>query len=168
MSVTLKIPPGKQSLPCDRDVDTDSVPHVRAYTRVKEFLKQILRDIIEFAGQNLDASNPCHRLVAQLGPNKVVSEFRQQLLAFARQEWPFTDPTPNGDALSWWESLAQNPHARVLAVRKYFSISQIPKIQGLHHCCDRCWRSRYSQIWSIRCLTSVQDQRLHGSTPRYV
>jgi hypothetical protein len=115
MSVTLKIPPRKQSR--DRDVDAaESVPHAKAYTRVKEFLKQMLRDIIEFAGQKLDASNSCHRLVAQLGPSKVVSEFRQQLLAFARQEWPFMDPVSDGDALSWWESLAQHPHARVLAV----------------------------------------------------
>jgi hypothetical protein len=64
-------------------MDAESVPHTRAYNRVKEFLKRMLRDIIDFAGQNLDASNPCHRLVAQLGPNKVVHEFRQQLLAFA-------------------------------------------------------------------------------------
>jgi hypothetical protein len=83
----------------------------------------MLRDIIEFAGHNLDASNPCHRLVTQLGPKKAVFEFRQQLLAFARQEWPFTDPIPHDDALSWWESLRQHPHARVLAVSEYLQIS---------------------------------------------
>lgn len=121
MSVTLKIPPRKQSR--DREMNTtESVPHTKAYTRVKEFLKQMLRDIIDFAAHNLDASNPCHRLVAKLGPSKVVTEFRQQLLAFARQEWPFTDPFPDGDALSWWEALGQHPHARVLAVSTYLQI----------------------------------------------
>jgi len=101
---------------------TESVSHAKAYTRVKEFLKQMLHDIIDSVGHNLDASNPCHCLVAKLGPTKVVSEFRQQLLAFARQEWPFTDPIPDGDALSWWELLGQHPHARVLAVSTYLQI----------------------------------------------
>jgi hypothetical protein len=115
MSVTLKILSIKQR-PCDRDVDAaESVPHARAYTRVKAFLKQMLRDIVEtvkLAGHDLDTSNPCHRLVAQLGSNRVVSDFCQQLLAFSRQEWPFTDPITHGDALTWWESLEQHPHAR--------------------------------------------------------
>ena len=102
MSVTLKVPAAKQGA-CEREVDAESVPHVRAYTRVKGFLKLMLRDIIESANHNLDTSNPCHRLVKQLGPNRVVSEFRQQLLAFARREWPFTDPISQGDTLTWWE-----------------------------------------------------------------
>jgi hypothetical protein len=127
MSVTLKIPSIKQR-PCDHDVDAaESVPHARAYTRVKAFLKQMLRDIVEtvkLAGHDLDTSNPCHRLVAQLGSNRVVSDFRQQLLAFSRQEWPFTDPITHGDVLTWWESLEQHPHARVLAMLaiKIFSV----------------------------------------------
>lgn len=134
MSATLKLPPGKQGL-CDRNVDIESVPHMRAYTRVKEFLKQMLRNIIESApGPNHDMSSPCHRLVAQLGPTKVVSEFRKQLLAFARQEWPFTDSIRDGDALSWWESLRQHPHARVLAVSKYLQIFKCWKFEA----CDRC------------------------------
>ncbi|KAF8484534.1 ribonuclease H-like domain-containing protein [Russula ochroleuca] len=127
MSVTLKIPSIKQR-PCDHDVDAaESVPHARAYTRVKAFLKQMLRDIVEtvkLAGHDLDTSNPCHRLVAQLGSNRVVSDFRQQLLAFSCQEWPFTDPITHGDALTWWELLEQHPHARVLAMLaiKIFSV----------------------------------------------
>ncbi|KAF8487250.1 hypothetical protein DFH94DRAFT_621639 [Russula ochroleuca] len=127
MSVTLKILSIKQR-PCDRDVDAaESVPHARAYTRVKAFLKQMLRDIVEtvkLAGHDLDTSNPCHRLVAQLGSNRVVSDFCQQLLAFSRQEWPFTDPITHGNALTWWESLEQHPHACVLAMLaiKIFSV----------------------------------------------
>jgi hypothetical protein len=127
----------------------------------------MLRDIIESAGHNPDSSNPCHCLVAQLGPNKVVSEFRRQLLAFARQEWPFIDPIPHGDALSWWESLGQHPHARVLAVSKYLQFLKCWKFKACHSC-DRCWQSRYSRFWSIQCLMSVPDRRLRGSTPRYV
>ena len=128
MSVTLKVPAAKQGA-CEREVDAESVPHVRAYTRVKGFLKLMLRDIIESANHNLDTSNPCHRLVKQLGPNRVVSEFRQQLLAFARREWPFTDPISQGDTLTWWESLRQHPHARVLAVSEYLRFCKYCEIQ---------------------------------------
>ena len=129
MSVTLKIPPAKQGA-YEHEVDVESVPHVRAYTRVKGFLKSMLRDIIESADHDLDTSNPCYRLVKQLGPNRVVSKFHQQLLAFARREWPFTDPISQGDTLTWWESLGQHPHARVLAVSKHIQFCKYHEIQG--------------------------------------
>ena len=132
MSVTLKIPPANPTpSPYEHDVDAaESVPHLRAYTRVKGFLKQMLRDIVESADHDFDASNPCHRLIKQLGPNKVVSEFRQQLLAFARKEWPFTDPIPHGDVLTWWESLGQHPHARILAVSEHLLFCEYREVQG--------------------------------------
>jgi hypothetical protein len=155
MSVTLKILSIKQR-PCDRDVDAaESVPHARAYTRVKAFLKQMLRDIVEtvkLAGHDLDTSNPCHRLVAQLGSNRVVSDFCQQLLAFSRQEWPFTDPITHGNALTWWESLEQHPHACVLAVSGHLQF--FAECQDVQH----LWQMLAIKIFSVL-VNSMPDER---------
>jgi hypothetical protein len=150
MSVTLRIPSTQPAGLFD-----DTVPYPKAYNRAKEFLKEMLKNEIDLAAR---AENPTLKPLRDLGTAEIVSHFRKQFLAFARQEWPFADFVPDGNTLAWWESLAHHPQAHVLAVSSTRN----------HPTCDsqfsyRCWRSKSIPPWSIPCLTSARGPRLLGS-----
>ncbi len=95
--------------------DSEQAPIPRAYRRVKEFLKGQLQ-----AELSVEASVR-HPLLTKLGNAQAAAGLRQQLMAYARGEWPFNQPFDayyDGaqPVLHWWQSLADHPHARVLAV----------------------------------------------------
>jgi hypothetical protein len=87
----------------------------RAYNRVKEFLKDMLKRILE--RYRTHPNEAMHPVIKELGAVKTVEGFRTQLQAFWRNEWPFNQPVVKGDPLAWWKNLELHPHARVLAVR---------------------------------------------------
>ncbi len=90
--------------------DSKDAPNPRAYRRVKEFLKTILR---------AEVDKGTHPLIQELGAATIVTDFRRQLMTYARGEWPFQDPLGvegGRPVLDWWLNLEKHPHARVLAV----------------------------------------------------
>ena len=111
MSATIRVPAQT------RDVaDTESVPFKRAYDRAKEFLKRLLRNDTEWADRSPENRKTAHRLIQENQTVDLIKEFRQQLLAYARKDYPFADQLIDGDTLHWWETLEYHPRARVLAV----------------------------------------------------
>ncbi|KAJ6607061.1 ribonuclease H-like domain-containing protein [Mycena sp. CBHHK59/15] len=86
----------------------------RAYERVKDFLKNMLRAMIDRLQTH--PAEPVHPVIQDLGPAETVKEFRRQLESFWRNEWPFNQAISDGNSLAWWKSLEQHPQARVLAI----------------------------------------------------
>ncbi|KAG1760356.1 hypothetical protein EDD22DRAFT_781244 [Suillus occidentalis] len=99
------------------------MPHPRAYHRVKEFLKPMLRAMVEHNKVH-ELKDPISLLVHEIGAAGVVDEFRRQLEAYFHNEWPFNTPLQDGNTLAWWNMLLPHPHARVLAALavKIFSV----------------------------------------------
>jgi len=104
--------------PANTPDDSQSTPFPKAYNRAKEFLKVMLRNEIDLTARDPVVTKQANinPLIQDLGPPEVVNQFRKQLLAYARNEWPFTNPITGGNTLAWWESLERHPHAQVLAV----------------------------------------------------
>ncbi|KAI0643696.1 ribonuclease H-like domain-containing protein [Trametes meyenii] len=125
MSAAIFIPPRRPSgadmgATTKQKDDSEDAPIPRAYFRVKEFLKSLLQS--EFGRTTI------HPTLQALGMAKSVAEFRRQLMAYARAEWPFDRPlsTDTGrPVLQWWLDLAVHPDARVLAILaiKLYSIA---------------------------------------------
>ncbi|KAG1766267.1 ribonuclease H-like domain-containing protein [Suillus occidentalis] len=99
------------------------MPHPRAYHRVKEFLKPMLRAMVEHNKVH-ELKDPISLLVHEIGAAGVVDEFRRQLEAYFHNEWPFNTPLQDGNTLAWWNMLLPHPHACVLAALavKIFSV----------------------------------------------
>ncbi|KAG2744426.1 hypothetical protein P692DRAFT_201775846 [Suillus brevipes Sb2] len=99
------------------------MPHPRAYHHVKEFLKPMLRTMVEHDKVD-ELKDPISLLVHEIGAAGVVDEFRRQLEAYFHNEWPFNAPLQDGNTLVWWNMLLPHPHARVLAALavKIFSV----------------------------------------------
>lgn len=119
MSTTLVIPaknPSSLEIP---NQSSESVPYPRAFERVKEFLKDILRNEVQLLQKSDPGTDsPLRSFIRRTGISASVDHFRKQLTAYARTEYPFTDALPtNGDTRQWWENLAHHPHAHILAVR---------------------------------------------------
>lgn len=108
MSATIVLPSASANKP-------QVVPYPKAYERAKNFLKVVLRDELALAAKVKD-NCLFSVLIETIGPKAIVEEFQRQLLAYARSEYPFGDSLVSGDTLSWWETLVEHPHARVLAV----------------------------------------------------
>ncbi|KAI0327039.1 hypothetical protein GY45DRAFT_1257848 [Cubamyces sp. BRFM 1775] len=101
--------------------DSHAAPIPRAYYRAKEFLKGQLRTELQ---RNVN------HVVRELAPKRLISDFRHQLMAYAKGEWPFNQPLDetkgNGrPVLQWWLDLGSHPHAQVLAMLaiKLYSIA---------------------------------------------
>ena len=95
----------------------ESTPYPRAYDRAKQFLKEMLRKEVETTERSTSQrKSPIACLIGEVGAPQVVNDFRKQLLAYARQEYPFNDACHENGAAEWWEALEQHRHARVLAV----------------------------------------------------
>lgn len=115
MSKTIRVPANRT--PSDASAlpdDSDGVPFPSAYRRAKEFLKKLLKAEVE------KPSDERHPHVASLGKQKIVEEFRRQLLSYARGEWPFNVPRAVSERpLDWWRAFEEDPRARTLAVCSY-------------------------------------------------
>ncbi|KAI0634079.1 ribonuclease H-like domain-containing protein [Trametes polyzona] len=104
------------------DDDSRAAPNPRAHRRATEFLKKQLRNELK---RNAD-----HFALRGKKPSDVVQEFRRQLLAYAKGEWPFNAPLDEarGDGrpvMQWWRDIAEHPHAQILAMLaiKLYSIA---------------------------------------------
>ena len=88
------------------------VPHPMAFTRTKEFLKDLLRPLCDTQ----------HEFVMSIGVKKAMQEMVRQLRMYACREGPFASP-PTSDTLSWWRALSESYDANVLAVRLSLPVS---------------------------------------------
>lgn len=119
---TIRIPPQNGPAAASESTVFDRpIPHRRAYDRVKEFLKPILRAMLDRTQRTPDATDAISKCIREVGAAGVVEELKNQLRAFWREEWPFDRPIENGDPYSWWRELQPHPHAHVLAVREPIS-----------------------------------------------
>ncbi|KAJ3512736.1 hypothetical protein NMY22_g15246 [Coprinellus aureogranulatus] len=108
----LVVPP--QNVPGVRPA-VNRVPFNAAYQRVKEFLKKMLKAMLDVAKRKPDESEP---LLQEISPAQAVSELRDQLEAYWRGAgiWMYNAGLPSNDPLDWWETVAKNPKGRVLGM----------------------------------------------------
>ena len=92
-----------------------------AYERVKKFLKDLLRTIIEQMKKHPEAPLPSLFSNFSLTPAEAAREFKTQIEAYWRGDYPFKHPFTGDDPLRWWNELALNPNSRVLAVCPLFN-----------------------------------------------
>jgi hypothetical protein len=76
----------------------------------------MLKDELEAVNNNPNSTSPIASLVHRCGPSVVVKEFRDQIYAYAKHEYPFNESVGNDNPLTWWEVLEGNRQAEVLAV----------------------------------------------------
>lgn len=141
---------------------TRSLPHPRSYERVKNFLKQMLRDMIDCSEHNPSSEDALSTLLRETSAATVVDEFRNQLELYWCNEWPFNVPIADGHPYQWWVVLKAHPYARVLAVG--LLISPVANVDSV----TRFLRPRFLLFSSTQCQMNAQDQPSHGSTHRYV
>ncbi|KAI0755573.1 ribonuclease H-like domain-containing protein [Fomes fomentarius] len=132
----------------DQD-DSKDAPNPRAYRRVKEFLKILLR-----AEVDKGTTSP--------------------LMAYARGEWPFQDPLGvEGErpVLNWWLNLEKHPHARVLAMLtiKLYLIA-VNSMADERTASNFTWfnlaiRNR-QEVRTLVDMIQVRQWYLHKDTPR--
>jgi hypothetical protein len=76
------------------------MPHPRAYHHVKEFLKPMLRTMVEHDEVH-ELKDSISLLVHEIGAAGVVNEFRRQLEAYFHNKWPFNAPPFKMETLSY-------------------------------------------------------------------
>lgn len=90
--------------------------HHEAYEITKEFLKDMLRNLLISIEKNPDDN--VYPILKEYGAHKAADQLKVQLESFWRKEWPFaTECGEDMDPLAWWEKIALSPNADVLAVR---------------------------------------------------
>jgi hypothetical protein len=85
-----------------------------AYNQVKEYLKDMLCTQLEHCKTHPDERT--HPIFKELSVAQMVEDLRHQLEAYWQNEWPFNMPLKDADPFTWWRSLSDHPHARVLSV----------------------------------------------------
>ncbi|CDO75074.1 hypothetical protein BN946_scf184703.g4 [Trametes cinnabarina] len=119
MSTAIFVPPAATGDDASSD-DSHKAPIPRAYTRVKIFLKNLLQAEMKLMAQPL---------VKELEEADLADELRDQLLAYARGEYPFKQRLDRSQSsqpvLKWWLDLKEHRHARTLAMLaiKIYSIA---------------------------------------------
>ncbi|KAK1221431.1 hypothetical protein PQX77_015759 [Marasmius sp. AFHP31] len=110
-SATVTIP---AQLPTNHP-EADQTPNPKAYKRAKVALIPILQQESTFYKNN-PLISPLSQVMSEAGTEKVLgAEFKSQLVAFARHEYPFSDRLGNKTPLQWWQDLLEHPKAYVLA-----------------------------------------------------
>ncbi len=92
------------------------LPFPEAYEVVKQYLKHMLKDMLEYIENNPSELKNGIPVLQKLGPVRAAEGLKSQLEAFWRGEWPFSMELTEQDPLAWWEQVGCNPHADVLAV----------------------------------------------------
>ncbi|KAJ7504072.1 hypothetical protein B0H11DRAFT_2353102 [Mycena galericulata] len=92
-----------------------SYPH--AFLRVKEFLKTVLKALLEQHATH-DSKCLCHPLLKTQSAAAIVDGLRLQLEAFWLGEPPFHAPVLKDDTMEWWMNLERgnSPRSNVLAM----------------------------------------------------
>ena len=90
----------------------------RAYNRVKNYLKDMLRT--QLTRHETHPDDRMHPIFTELSAVRIVEDLRHQLEAYWHNEWPFDTPVKDGDPLTWWRNLSDHPHGRVLSVSYYY------------------------------------------------
>ncbi|KAJ7479579.1 ribonuclease H-like domain-containing protein [Mycena latifolia] len=93
-----------------------SYPH--AFFRVKEFLKQMLKVLLE-QHKSHKCQCRCHPILKTQTDLEIANALRLQLEAFWLGEPPFHAPVMNGDTMEWWTNLGRgnSPRSNMLGVR---------------------------------------------------
>src|SRR5215468_10060533 len=95
--------PGKNTTN-SRQGTTTQVPFPQAYKKIKDFMKTMLRNIIERMQTHPDEK--CNPLFKELGAVALVDQLRVQLEAFWLGQHPFNMPIRDGlNPLEWWKQL---------------------------------------------------------------
>ncbi len=102
------------------------MPYPNAYERVKKFLKDHLRAINEQMQTHPEASVSSLFRNFNLTPANAAREFKTQVKAYWRGDYPFKHPFKGDDPLEWWNELAFNPNSRVLGSAFFFSTKIMP------------------------------------------
>ncbi|KAI0820926.1 ribonuclease H-like domain-containing protein [Irpex lacteus] len=99
-----------------------TMPYPRAYDRVKEYTKDLLKAMIAYQQQHSESN--VEPLLKSLTLKELSIELKRQLEAFWRGQYPFNRPlTSSMDSLAWWFQFQKHPDARVLAmlsIRTFF------------------------------------------------
>lgn len=100
------------------------MPYPRAYDRVKEYTKDLLKAMIAYQQQHPESN--VEPLLKSLTPKELSIELKRQLEAFWRGQYPFNRPlTSSMDSLAWWLQFQEHPDARVLAVKPFYTLYAI-------------------------------------------
>ncbi|TRM58371.1 ribonuclease H-like domain-containing protein [Schizophyllum amplum] len=109
-----------------------SMPHPRAYDRVKEYLKQRLRyrifphyDLV-YKEHGQREARRLYRSIHDLGKAGCRDALKTQLQMYWQREYPFNDIVENDDSYAWWKTLLSHPKANVLAMLAVGLFSILP------------------------------------------
>jgi|SRR5882762_1209563 hypothetical protein len=112
---TIVIPAAHQGSNGGPTVSLPQLPYNNAYNRVKDFLKDLLRNILERHVANPDEVKG--GIFEQTTQAQTVTDLRHQLEAYWCNEYPFNGVmVKKGDPLTLWQSFRDHPNAQVLAV----------------------------------------------------
>jgi len=90
------------------------MPYFNAYTRVKAFLKDMMKSIMERIQKHPD--EPVPALFKEMCMGSIAKDLQHQIDAYWRGEYPFKQSSPCNDPMTWWQELKKLSDARVLAV----------------------------------------------------
>ncbi|KAJ7662395.1 ribonuclease H-like domain-containing protein [Mycena rosella] len=95
----------------------DHISYSHAFFRVKEFLKRMLRALLQ-QHANHDSECRCHPILKTHSDLEIANALRLQLEAFWLGEPPFHAPVINDDTMEWWLNLERgnSPRSNVLAM----------------------------------------------------
>ncbi|KAJ6602612.1 hypothetical protein DFH09DRAFT_805189, partial [Mycena vulgaris] len=95
----------------------EHIPYPHAFVRVKEFLKQMLKVLLEQHKSHKDQCR-CHPILKTQTDLEIANALRLQLEAFWLGEPPFHAPVMNGDIMEWWTNLGRgnSPRSNVIAM----------------------------------------------------
>ncbi|KAL7280348.1 hypothetical protein ACG7TL_005266 [Trametes sanguinea] len=114
--------PPEPSITVPRQGTNMTLPHPRAYDRMKEFVREALKAMYkrhdDHPEEHLD------RILVELGRNRASIELKQQLESYWLGLYPFDAPIGTRSTLAYWTDLKSHPNARILAIVciKIFSI----------------------------------------------
>lgn len=97
--------------------DDDLRASIPAYTRIGSFLATMLKNEILAAQSTTLREHRVSVFAAFRSADDIVTAFKQQLEAYARQEAPFRLSEPIVSPRVYWRELQNNKKASVLAVR---------------------------------------------------
>ena len=90
------------------------MPYFNAYTRVKSFLKDLMKSIMERIQKH--PNEPVPTLFKEMSMGSIAKDLQRQINAYWREEYPFKQSSPCNNPIVRWQELEKLSDARVLAV----------------------------------------------------
>ncbi|KAI0643457.1 ribonuclease H-like domain-containing protein [Trametes meyenii] len=115
-------PTANPSITVPRQGTDLTMPHPRAYDRMKEFVKKALRDMLERVKTHPDDYHD--PILVNISAKKASQDLKNQLEAYWKGEYPFNEPICPKDPLAYWTEMKHHSSSRILAVVciKIFSV----------------------------------------------